>query len=65
MNYKNEHKDIPGNPSAVKTSSYKLNDRINNSRLNVLSENLLMHIISPKGFFTSFNLLREKKFNSL
>ena len=39
MNYKNEHKDIPGNPSAVKTSSYKLNDRINNSRLNVLSEN--------------------------
>jgi len=39
VNYKNEHKDIPGNPSAVKTSSYKLNDRINNSRLNVLSEN--------------------------
>ena len=39
MNYKNEHKDIPGNPSAVKTSSYKLNDRINNSRLNLLSEN--------------------------
>ena len=39
MNYKNEHKDIPGNPSAVKTSSYKLNDRTNNSKLNVLSEN--------------------------
>ena len=28
MNYKNEHKDIPGNPSAVKSSKYKLNDRI-------------------------------------
>ena len=38
MNYKNEHKDIPGNPSAVKSSSYKLNDRTQNKDLNILSE---------------------------
>ena len=39
MNYKNEHKDIPGNPSAVKSSKYKLNDRIKNSKLKVLTDN--------------------------
>ncbi len=38
MNYKNEHKDIPGNPSAVKSSKYKLNDRIKNSKLKVLTD---------------------------
>ena len=38
MNYKNEHKDIPGNPSAVKSSRYKFNDRAENFKLEALSE---------------------------
>jgi len=38
MNYQNEHKNIPGNPSAVKSSSYKLNDRVKNSSLKLLTE---------------------------
>ena len=38
MNYQNEHKDIPGNPSAVKSSSYKLNDRVKHRSLNLLTE---------------------------
>ena len=38
MNYQNEHKKIPGKPSAVKSSSYKLNDRVKNSSLKLLTE---------------------------
>jgi Phytanoyl-CoA dioxygenase (PhyH) len=34
----NAHKDIPGNPSTSKSSSYKLNDRSNNLPLRVLTE---------------------------
>src|SRR5215203_4193930 len=34
----NAHKDIPGNPSVAKTSSFKLNDRGNGKPLRVLSE---------------------------
>ncbi len=34
----NAHKDIPGNPSAAKSSALKLNDRSNGQALRVLSE---------------------------
>lgn len=36
--YKNEHQDIPGNPTMGKTSQLKLNDRTNGKPLRVLSE---------------------------
>lgn len=37
-NYKNEHQDIPGNPTMGKTSQLRLNDRTNGKPLRVLSE---------------------------
>jgi len=37
-NYKNEHQDIPGNPTMGKTSQLKLNDRSNGKPLRVMSE---------------------------
>jgi hypothetical protein len=37
-NYKNEHQEIPGNPTMGKTSQLKLNDRTNGKPLRVLSE---------------------------
>jgi hypothetical protein len=36
--YKNEHQDIPGNPTMGKTSQFKLNDRSNGQPLRVLTE---------------------------
>jgi hypothetical protein len=36
--YKNEHQDIPGNPTMGKTSQFKLNDRSNGQPLRVLNE---------------------------
>lgn len=36
--YKNEHEDIPGNPSTAKSSHVKLNDRSNGKPLQVLTE---------------------------
>ena len=36
--YKNEHQDIPGNPTMGKTSQLKLNDRSNGKALRVMSE---------------------------
>ena len=35
---KNEHVDIPGNPSTAKSSAEKLNDRSNGQPLRVLTE---------------------------
>jgi len=35
---KNQHLEIPGNPSTTKTSNNKLNDRSNGQKLRVLSE---------------------------
>jgi len=35
---KNQHLEIPGNPSTTKTNTNKLNDRSNGVKLRVLSE---------------------------
>ena len=35
---KNQHLEIPGNPSTTKTTANKLNDRSNGKKLRVLSE---------------------------
>lgn len=38
MQHKNEHLEIPGNPSVDKSSSYRLNERLNNEPLRALTE---------------------------